>query len=187
MMYPIAPEWLSGAQPKEQSHKRLKKELNFIYWTPAKCITNFLLILKKQRWEESVLSRLGAKWTHSHKFITCRHPTSFPDAPLGFSSIAEMAAQQSRLARVAWVRPRLQSWASVLSVRLWVWSVTMQQRGRRLGQLGWFLMLCPALLSSNLCRIWVCSSLALKMYTLGGFINIFRPVYNYPQLGFLFF
>lgn len=80
-------KWVLGMRPEYQSNKGLKKKPNFIYLISAKCITNFLLILKKERWEESVPPPLGAKWTSSQKFITSRYPTCFPDTSVSFNSI----------------------------------------------------------------------------------------------------
>lgn len=107
-------EWLLGVRSEYQSHKRLKKKPNVIYLISAKCITNFLLILKKERWEKAVPPPLGAQWTSSRKFITSRCPTCFPDTSVGFNSISVMLAEQPWAWRTGWVSGRKKREAAAL-------------------------------------------------------------------------
>lgn len=70
--------------PKCWSHKRLKKELNFIYLISAKCFTNFYWFLKKERWEESVLTPTGYQMNKQSEVYYFQISHLLSRCPIGF-------------------------------------------------------------------------------------------------------
>lgn len=155
-------KWVLGMRPEYQSHKGLKKKPNFIYLMSAKCITNFLLILKKEQWEESVPPPLGAKWTSSQKFITSRYPTCFPDTSVGFNSILVTHLLSSLgLGHTGGClgerKERLQAWVGVHRGSGWGGTWTQWQGGGAAGWGDWEHFYSSGFLISTLSLLFVSS------------------------------